>query len=153
MGIRGPDGPGVRGCCAARATLDQRGFTLIELLVVMLVLSLLAVIAIPAFFGQRDKARDAEAKADLAGAQLAIETYAIDHDGTYTGANRPTLVAIEGALSDSDLTVVNAGGSSYQLRVISDTGTSFNLQRESNGAVGRSCAPPGSGGCPAGGGW
>jgi prepilin-type N-terminal cleavage/methylation domain-containing protein len=35
----------------------EEGFTLVELLVVMLILGLLAAIAIPSFFNQRDKAR------------------------------------------------------------------------------------------------
>jgi len=41
---------------------SESGFTLVELLVVMLILGLLAAIAIPAFFNQRDKATDARCR-------------------------------------------------------------------------------------------
>ena len=76
-----------------RMAQDESGFTLVELLVVMLILGLLAAIAIPAFFNQRDKARDAEAKAAVRTAETAIETYATDNDGSYAGATSdPTAV-------------------------------------------------------------
>ena len=41
---------------------SEGGFTLVETLVVMLIIALLAAIAIPSFFNQSDKARDASAK-------------------------------------------------------------------------------------------
>ena len=52
----------------------------------MLIIGLLAAIAIPSFFNQRDKANDAGAKEDAHTAQTAMETYATDNGGSYTGA-------------------------------------------------------------------
>ena len=60
---------------------SESGFTLVELLVVMLILGILAAISIPAFFNQRDKARDADAKVAARTAELAMETYATDNGG------------------------------------------------------------------------
>ena len=62
----------------------EAGFTLIELLVVMLILGILAAIAIPAFFNQRDKATDAQAKSAARTAETAIETYATENEGETT---------------------------------------------------------------------
>ena len=72
----------LRAKMSARLSGDREaGFTLIELLVVMLILGILAAIAIPAFFNQRDKATDADAKSAARTAQTAMETYATDNGG------------------------------------------------------------------------
>src|SRR3954449_13424234 len=85
----------------------ESGFTLVELLVVMLILGLLAAIAIPAFFNQRDKARDASAKEAVRTAETAMETYATDNGGVYTvpagHADAADLQTIEETLNDADL--------------------------------------------------
>ena len=75
---------------------DESGFTLVELLVVMLIIGILAAIAIPAFFSQRDKGYDSDAKANARTVQTALETYAVDNGGKYTGADLTNLAAIEG---------------------------------------------------------
>src|SRR6478672_7080980 len=89
----------LRAKVGARLNGDsEAGFTLIELLVVMLILGSLAAIALPAFFNQREKAGDAKAKETVHTAQVAIETYATEHNGSYEGADNAKLHAIEPSL-------------------------------------------------------
>lgn len=135
----------------------QAGFTLVEILVVMLILGLLAAIAIPAFFGQRDKARDAEAKVQVRTAETAIESYATDRNGNYTGATVDVLQAIEPSLNDvpdANFTVqANPAGLRYRIAVLSPTGNQFWIRRRTDGELNYPCDTPGSVGCPASGSW
>jgi type IV pilus assembly protein PilA len=134
---------------------SESGFTLVELLVVMLILGLLAAIAIPAFFNQRDKARDAEAKSTAKTAQTAMETYATDHNGSYATATEALLGQIEPTL---DLAAIDLNpaptANSYSIDVTSASGATqvFSIDRAGTGAVTYPCITAGTGGCPSGGG-
>jgi type IV pilus assembly protein PilA len=151
----------LRAKVGARLNGDREaGFTLIELLVVMLILGILAAIAIPSFFNQRDKAKDASTKEGVRTAQTAIESYATDNEGSYTGATEEGLVAIESTLSDQDLTVTpNEDGDGYTITSTNaDTGNAFSIQRfgpsdataeHAAGTVIYPCTTGGNAGCPA----
>jgi type IV pilus assembly protein PilA len=135
---------------------NSEGFTLVELLVVMLILGVLAAVAIPSFFIQRDKAFDAEAKAAARSAQNAAETLRTDNDGAYDGPlgiTVPRLVAIEPTLANATLSIPMVAPSGYTLRVLSQTGNTFDITRHPGGTVDMTCALAGEAGCPADGTW
>jgi type IV pilus assembly protein PilA len=147
-----------------RMASEESGFTLVELLVVMLILGLLAAIAIPSFFNQRDKAKDADAKELVRTAQTAMETFATDHGGKYTGATPADLIAIEATLNNADggdnsgngdaLTLpVAPTDTTYTVRVDSATGNNFRIARAASGVTTLSCSTGGTAGCPTGGNW
>ncbi len=137
-----------------RRAEDEKGFTLIELLVVILIIGILAAIAIPAFLNQRGKAYDAAAKSQVKTAQTAMETYATDHNGTYT-SQKSDLTAIEPTLGDTGTgstlsTVTGNGTTGYTLvSTASSTGDSFTIT-DTSGNVQRSCSTGSGGGSPGG---
>lgn len=143
----------VRERLGARMRGEESGFTLVELLVVMLILGLLAAIAIPAFFNQRDKARDADAKANAKTAQTAIETFATDHNGSYANADVAALQAIEPTLTNSITLNPAPTADTYTIVSTSTTGTTFSIARADTGVVTYNCSDGGKGGCPTGGNW
>jgi type IV pilus assembly protein PilA len=143
----------------------EGGFTLVELLVVMLILGLLAAIAIPSFFNQREKAKDADAKAAARTAQTAMETYATSNQGSYANAATPgfdivaELQDIEPTLNDSDLSVPANAQETYTVAVTSEgsAGNVFSISRADTGVTSLTCenadGEAGDDGCPPGGNW
>lgn len=131
----------------------ESGFTLIELLVVMLILGILAAIALPAFFNQKDKAGDAKAKEYAHSAQVAMETYATDNNGEYTDADVAALENIEPTLASADLTVDSATDDSYEITVVGSKATQTFSIANAAGTLSFPCTANETGGCPAGEDW
>ena len=66
-----------------RITANRDGFTLVEMLVVITLIGILAAIALPNFLKAKDKAKEAEVKANLHVIQTALERYAVDNHGEF----------------------------------------------------------------------
>jgi len=75
-----------------RAHERERGFTLIELLVVLLIVAILAAIAIPLFYRQRERGYEAQVRSGLKSAATAVEAYATEpgSGGSYLGLDGGT---------------------------------------------------------------
>jgi type IV pilus assembly protein PilA len=136
-------------------TGPEDGFTLIELLVVMLVLGILTAIALPAFFNQRNKASDAEAKQVAHTAHVAMETCNSDNKGVYstTSCNLAGLRTIVPTLPSaaSEITVQpNSPASGFTIKVTAASKNTFSISRSATGALTYACTVKSSnrGGCP-----
>ncbi len=140
---------------------SEEGFTLIELLVVILIIGILAAIAIPSFLSQKNKATDANAKEVARTAQLAAETYAIDHATNYTGVEPNTLKEYETSLQLAEgggnawLSAAEAteGGKGFVVTATAPTSAdTFTVTKAATGEITRTCKAVGSNksGCPTG---
>lgn len=68
--------------CQCKQTY-QRGFTLIELIVSLVVISLIAMIAMPNYFAMQERGRQAMVLENKRMVQQALETFASDFNGYY----------------------------------------------------------------------
>lgn len=119
-----------------RTIRDERGFTLIELLVVVVIIGVLAAIAIPAYVGQQDRAKDTAAQAQLRTAATAQQLFYAQEDGYATNVSQ---LVPYGFRQGEQVVSVRSGGTSYCMEAPGGSTNVFRITEDTGRPVEGAC--------------
>ena len=120
--------------------------------IVLVLIGMLAAIAVTAFAAQRDRAEAADAKSVARTAQIAMETYYVEHRA-YAGATVAELEDVQPALRRApSLIVKETTPNGYEIESSSKSTrpVTFIVARSPAGTLSRLCTPSDGGGCKGG---
>ena len=105
------------------------GFTLIELLITVIIISLLAMIAVPSYNHSISKARRVDAQAELINFAAAMERHFVEH-GTYKEAAEPkaTPKDIGTPWIFAKQTPIDSNTKFYNLTIVTATDATFTVR-------------------------
>jgi prepilin-type N-terminal cleavage/methylation domain-containing protein len=121
---------------------SRTGYSLIEILTVIAIIAILTAIAIPVYFGQREKAQDAAAKSVVRDAMTAVESvYADTHDFSAVDdsdlhATEPSIAFVDAAnaavaptadAGENEVDWHGTGVTTYEIGSLSRSGRSFGV--------------------------
>ncbi len=122
----------------------------------MVIIAILAAIALPAFFNQRQKADDAKAEETAQTVQISAESCSTDNSGSYSNCNQAAIKKIEPSLNSGPKFTITPteAGEGYEINVEAEvTGHTFGIDRSKEGILTYPCMPPEQGACPHSGSW
>jgi prepilin-type N-terminal cleavage/methylation domain-containing protein len=101
----------------------RNGFTIMEVVIVVLIIALLAAIAIPKYWGSKDRAYIAAMQADLRTASIYEEQYALENHGQYFSGVATADNPVEGFRASPGVTVTLTAAEILTSHLYSWTGT------------------------------
>jgi Tfp pilus assembly protein PilE len=130
----------------------EEGVGVVEVLAYMLLLGILAAVAIPSYFTQKDKVHDTDAETEALSAHAALDTYADENDDSFIGADAAALHDIEATIEPRDISISNLTTDGYTVTAVSVSGNTFSVTRDAvTGDTSQTCSDGGEGACPEGG--
>jgi type II secretory pathway pseudopilin PulG len=125
----------------------------------MLIIGILAAIAIPTFFNQRNKANDSSAKEMAHTAQVAAETVGTDNNGSYATVDPTALNGVDKSIRTATgngpwVSAATGSATGWSITVTAaNTGHTFTITKDaSTGALSYPCSlgtgTSDRGGCP-----